>query len=298
MGQDKRPAEWEKVPVLDLAMLNSSGNAEADPKILAFLQKYDPNAGFEPKRENYEGQISGGRYIWDDSLLPKIKFGYTNARDAFGRIRKDLLNPNAITNHPVYGELTRSDNIKHAKPKWWEIAAPLAIGGIASFVNPGAFAALGAGPKLAMGAVSAAKTLGQGGDWKDVALGFAPTGLGMIDPTLGQIAGYGMKGYGVYKGMTGGNPKFDNNMPIPGGQPSPDGRSPSGTAPVGNGSLATSYQGNSAASSQNVGPSEMSNSYLDPFNSQIHPSLSSGYQESTPAGKLSVAPYLPKINLR
>lgn len=209
------PAKVDPYASWDGLLDSFSGGAVSDPRLLALLQKYDPNAGFSDSWANSEGNTRGGEYSYDVSKLPKSKYGdfqqlhtsYTSAYDTNGKIRKDLLDPRKVIVDPVYGRITSRSNIRDQKPGLIDILGPLAVGGVAGWANPGALANLGWGAKAAMAAPTLARTISQKGSLSPMdLLGMAaPFAASAIPGPLGSLMKGGMQAFNTYNAFKGNN---------------------------------------------------------------------------------------------
>lgn len=140
---------------------------------LAAIRQYDPNANFRPTYGS-DGQLTGYTLDVDASKLPGVSgtgsLGGTSGHGSgadyapnFSTVQQNmsLLNPSAVSNSPIYGQITQNSNIEQPR-SWVDVVGPMI---------PLAFAALGAAGYLPA--------------WGDVAgAGTDLSGLGASDPFL------------------------------------------------------------------------------------------------------------------
>lgn len=177
--------------VLDDDMYNYFGGDD----LLKEIQKIDPNARWTETPLGNEGGYGMGRRLdFDVSKMPttKSKMDWMDARPTNWGGKRGMINPDMVSDDPIYGKITHAKNFKPEGRHWMDYA-PMAIGGLAGIMSGGAAMPLLA--RLAMSGIQGLPSIMSGNMNPLISAGLgAIPGVGQYArhlPTLYQISQQG-----------------------------------------------------------------------------------------------------------
>jgi hypothetical protein len=178
-------------------------NTPQAQQMLQQLRQYDPNANFRPSYGS-DGQLLGYTLDVDASTLPGASgtgslggtSGHGSGADfmpSFSTVQDNmhLMDPNAVTNSPIYGKITDNRNIQQEDDWIAKWGGPLLVSMFA-FGAPALAAAMSNG---AIGGAAAASGAGAGAGSFDSGVGYDPwVEAGQSIPGSGAAAGGSLPG--------------------------------------------------------------------------------------------------------